>query len=59
MSEDQILNRVAVEAFAVYVAKLAEQEQKAIDELKVPAKDSHTRMKLDTRISEAVRETHK
>ena len=56
MSEDQIPSRLAVEAFAAYVATLPGDEQKALDGLKVPAKDTHTGMEFDTTIGEAVRD---
>lgn len=54
MTEDGKPGRVAVEAFASYLETLPRPEQKAIDGLKVPAKDSYTGMAFDTTIGEAV-----
>src|SRR5204863_9577748 len=42
MSLDSIPSRQAVDGFLAYVATLPQAEQKAIDVLRVPAKDSHT-----------------
>ena len=53
-SEDGKPSRVAVEAFTAYLETLPSSEQKAIDDLKVPATDSHTRVSFDTSIGEAV-----
>ena len=54
MTEDGKPSRLAVEAFVSYLETLPTDEQNAIDELKVPAKDSHTGMEFDTTIGEAV-----
>lgn len=54
MSEDQLVSRNAVDAFLAYVATLPDGEQKALEELRVPAKDSHTGQGFDCSISEAV-----
>ena len=55
-TEDQAPSRHAVDAFAAYLATLPRAEQKAIDGLRVPAKDSHTGMEFDTTIGEAVKD---
>lgn len=54
MTENGKPSRVAVEAFVSYLETLPSHEQEAIDKLKVPAKDSHTRMPFDRTIGEAV-----
>ncbi|KAJ8115808.1 hypothetical protein OPT61_g2631 [Boeremia exigua] len=58
--EDQSANalpsRHAVDEFLAYVATLPELEQKALDGLKCPAKDSHTGQAYDSSIGEAVRD---
>ena len=54
MTEDGKPSRLAVEAFVSYLETLPGAEQKAVDDLKVPAKDSHTGMAFDTTIGEAV-----
>lgn len=56
VTEDQLPSRRAVEEFLSYVATLPSDEQKAIDGLKVPAKDSHTGIKFDIAIGDAVRD---
>ncbi|KAL8745479.1 MAG: hypothetical protein Q9190_002389 [Brigantiaea leucoxantha] len=56
MSEDQLPSRKAVEEFLAYLATLPAEEQKAIDELKIPAKDSHTNINFDIAIGDAVRD---
>jgi hypothetical protein len=56
MSNDQMPSRHVVDEFLVYTAMLPEGEQKAIDKLRVPAKDSHTGQPFDTTIGEAVRD---
>ena len=56
MSENQIPSRRAVDMFAGYVATLPDAEQRAIDELKVPAKDSHTNTEFDSTIGDAIRD---
>lgn len=53
-SEDGRPSQVAVEAFVAYLETLPSSEQKAIDDLKVPATDSHTGVPFDTSIGEAV-----
>ncbi|KAL8796360.1 MAG: hypothetical protein Q9195_001267 [Heterodermia aff. obscurata] len=53
-SEDGRPSQVAVEAFIAYLETLPSSEQKAIDDLKVPATDSHTGVPFDTSIGEAV-----
>jgi hypothetical protein len=56
MSTDQIPSRHAVDEFLAYVATLPQAEQKAVDTLRVPARDSHTSQPFDTSIGEAVRD---
>ncbi|KAJ4320888.1 hypothetical protein N0V94_003187 [Neodidymelliopsis sp. IMI 364377] len=55
-SADTIPSRHAVDEFLAYVATLPELEQKAIDGLKCPAKDSHTGQAYDSSIGEAMRD---
>ena len=54
MSDDQMASRQAVDAFLAYAATLPEQEQKALEGLRVPAKDTHTGQAFDCTITEAV-----
>ena len=54
MSEDQIASRQVVDAFLAYTATLPDQEQKALEGLRVPAKDTHTGQAFDCTIAEAV-----
>jgi hypothetical protein len=56
MSEDQMESRHVVDAFLAYTATLPASEQKALDDLRVPAKDSHTGQGFDTSVGEAVRD---
>ncbi len=56
MTEDGNPSHVAVEVFVSYLETLPSGEQIAIDDLKVPAKDSHTGMSFDTTISEAMKD---
>lgn len=56
MAEDALKSRHAIDEFLAYVATLPELEQKAIDNLRVPAKDSHTGQAFDGSIGEAVRD---
>jgi hypothetical protein len=56
MSEDQMESRHVLDQFLGYVATLPGSEQKALDKLRVPAKDSHTGQAFDTTIGEAVRD---
>ncbi|MCJ1386187.1 hypothetical protein MMC17_009313 [Xylographa soralifera] len=56
MSDDQVASRQAVDDFLAYVATLPQPEQKAIDVLRVPAKDRHTGQPFDTSIGESVRD---
>lgn len=55
-SEDQMESRHVVDAFLAYIATLPASEQRALDELRVPAKDSHTGQGYDTTIGESVRD---
>ena len=56
MTESQIPSRVAVDEFLAYAATLPQAEQTALDELRVPANDSHTGQAFDTSIGETVRD---
>ena len=56
MTEDGKPSHLAVEAFFSYLETLPSDEQQAIDELKVPVKDSHTGMAFDMTIGEAVKD---
>lgn len=56
MSEDGKASHLAVEAFVSYLETLPSGEQEAIDNLKVPATDSHTGMAFDATIGEAVKD---
>jgi len=56
MSGDQMESRHALDHFLGYVATLPESEQKALNELRVPAKDSHTGQGFDATIGEAIRD---
>jgi hypothetical protein len=47
-------SREAVDEFLLYMATLPEIEQTALNELRVPAKDSHTGQSFDVTIGEAV-----
>ncbi|KAH7073968.1 hypothetical protein BKA63DRAFT_416131 [Paraphoma chrysanthemicola] len=53
---DTLPSRKAVDEFLVYIATLPELEQKSIEHLKCPAKDSHTGQSYDFSIGEAVRD---
>ncbi|KAF2025319.1 hypothetical protein EK21DRAFT_93365 [Setomelanomma holmii] len=53
---DTVPSRKAVDEFLVYIATLPELEQKAIEHLKCPARDSHTGQAYDFSIGEAVRD---
>jgi hypothetical protein len=55
-SSDQMASRHVIDEFLAYVATLPESEQKALDKLRVPAKDSHTGQPFDSSIGEAVRD---
>jgi hypothetical protein len=55
-NDDQIKSRHALDSFLAYVAMLPQVERKAIDVLRVPAKDSHTGQPFDCTIGEAVRD---
>jgi hypothetical protein len=55
-SSDQMASRHALDAFLAYTATLPQAEQNAIDELQVPATDSHTGQAFDCTIGEAVRD---
>ncbi len=56
MSEDGKSSHLAVEVFVSYLETLPSGEQEAIDNLKVPATDSHTGMAFDATIGEAVKD---
>ncbi|RYN78045.1 hypothetical protein AA0117_g4582 [Alternaria alternata] len=55
-SSDNLPSRKAVDEFLLYIATLPDLEQKAIESLKCPAKDSHTGQYYDFTIGEAVRD---
>ncbi|KAN0073476.1 hypothetical protein V8E54_008696 [Elaphomyces granulatus] len=55
-SLDQISSRLALEDFLQYTATLPQPEQQAIDELRVPAIDTHTGQPFDCSIGQAVRD---
>ncbi|CAN9359765.1 unnamed protein product [Alternaria sp. RS040] len=55
-SSDNLPSRKAVDEFLLYIATLPDLEQKAIESLKCPAKDSHTGQHYDFTIGEAVRD---
>ncbi|KAF3003043.1 hypothetical protein E8E13_006893 [Curvularia kusanoi] len=55
-SADTLPSRHAVDEFLAYIATLPQLEQKAIDGLRCPAKDSHTGQAYDLSIGEAVRD---
>ncbi|KAH7330472.1 hypothetical protein BKA65DRAFT_59293 [Rhexocercosporidium sp. MPI-PUGE-AT-0058] len=55
-SEDQMASRQVIEEFLAYQATLPRSEQQALDELRVPARDSHTGQSFDCTIGEAVRD---
>lgn len=55
-STDQMASRHALDGFLAYIATLPQAEQKAIDELRVPATDSHTGQPFDCTIGQAVRD---
>jgi hypothetical protein len=56
MSEDQASARTVLDEFLAHLATLPKDEQDAIDQLRVPAKDSHTGQEFDTSIGDAVRD---
>lgn len=53
---DAAPSMVAVDEFLSYVAGLPASEQKTLDELKIPATDSHTALAFDYTIGESVRD---
>jgi hypothetical protein len=55
-STDQMASRHALDGFLAYIATLPQAEQRAIDELRVPATDSHTGQPFDCTIGQAVRD---
>lgn len=56
MSENSQPSHEAVDAFLLYVATLPPAEQEAVDKLRVPAVDSHTRQPFDDTVGDAVRD---
>lgn len=56
MSDDALQRRTGTDELQAYIATLPDDEQKAIDELRVPAFDTHTRQAFDTSIGDAVRD---
>ena len=55
-SLDQVTSRLALEDFLQYIATLPRAEQQAIDDLRVPAVDTHTGQPFDCSIGQAVRD---
>ncbi|OCK84583.1 hypothetical protein K432DRAFT_413904 [Lepidopterella palustris CBS 459.81] len=55
-SSDQLPSRHAIDEFMAHCAILPEAEQKALNGLRCPAKDSHTGQPYDFSIGEAVRD---
>ena len=55
-SADQLATRKAVDEFHAYLATLPEEEQTALDKLRVPAKDSHTGQAYDATIGDSLRD---
>lgn len=56
MADDALKSRVAVDEFMAFVATLPDSEQKALDKLRVPAKDSHSGQAFDGSIGETLRD---
>jgi len=56
-SDDQKSSRLATESFTYYVATVPTEEQRTIEKLKVPARDSHTGIEADATFGEAVKDT--
>lgn len=55
-TEDFEPSHRAIEVFAAYMATLPDREQKAIDELWVPATDFHTGLQFNMSVGQAVRD---
>lgn len=55
-SMDQKSSRLAIDEFSAYLAALPKAEQNAVDKLRVPAIDSHSRVPFDCSIGEAIRD---
>ena len=55
-TEDGKPSHLALETFVSYLETLPSGEQQAIEDLKVPAKDSHTGIAFDSTIGEAVKD---
>ena len=56
MSEDGKPSHLAVEVFVSYLETLPSSEQEAMNNLKVPARDSHTGIEFDATIGETVKD---
>ena len=56
MTEDGKPSHLALEAFVSYLETLPSGEQQAIEDLKVPARDSHTGIAFDGTIGETVKD---
>lgn len=56
MEDDALASRKAVDELLAYMATLPDTEQQALDELRVPGKDTHTGQNFDTSIGDAVRD---
>lgn len=55
-STDQASSRRALDEYLNYKASLAPEEQRILDELRVPARDSHTGLAFDESVGEAVQD---
>jgi hypothetical protein len=53
-TEDAAPSRKAMDEFLGYAATLPDKEQEALDNLKIPARDSHSRQAYDYTVGEAV-----
>lgn len=56
VSEDGKPSHVSIDALVSYLETLPSEEEEAIDDLKVPATDSHTGIAFDTTIGGAVKD---
>jgi hypothetical protein len=55
MADDAMGSRKAVDEFVAYIATLPAHEQSALENLRVPARDSHTGQAFDGSISDTIR----
>lgn len=56
VSEDGKPSHLAIDAFASYLETVPSGEEEAVDDLKVPATDSHTGMAFDTTVGGTVKD---